>query len=74
LVSFDDLFGTLRPHQVTPDIIEAWLKTEKGWKACRRGAIMTIKCAMKWALDNKKITTNPIQGLKVPPANAASGS
>lgn len=68
LVSFDNLYGALRPHQVTPEIVEAWLKTEKGWIGCRRGAIMTIKCAMKWAHDNKKINVNPLQGLKVPPA------
>jgi hypothetical protein len=32
LVSFDEVYGNLRPHQVTPDIVEAWLRTEKGWK------------------------------------------
>jgi hypothetical protein len=32
LVSFDAIYGTMRPHQVTPGIVDAWLKTEKGWK------------------------------------------
>ncbi len=68
IVSFDELYGNLRPHQVTPEIIQAWLKTETGWKGCRRGAIMTMKRVMKWALENRKITTNPIQFMKVPPA------
>jgi len=68
LVSFDELYGTLRPHQVTAEIVEAWLKTEKGWKGCRRGAIMTLKRALKWAFENRKITSHPLQYLKVPPA------
>ena len=68
-VSFDELYGALRPHQVTPEIIDAWLKTEKGWNGSRRGAIMTLKRVMKWAFENRRITVNPIQFVKVPPAN-----
>jgi len=67
LVSFDDIYGALRPHQVTPEIVGAWLETEKGWKGCRRGAMMAIKCAVNWAFGNKKITSNPLRSLKVPP-------
>jgi integrase len=67
LVSFDDLYGALRPHQVTPAIVEAWLKTEEGWKGSRRGAIIAIKGALNWAYENKKIVSHPLHGLKPPP-------
>jgi hypothetical protein len=46
IVSFDELYGSLRPHQVTPEVVHAWLKTEPGWKGSRRGAIMTVKASV----------------------------
>jgi len=70
LVTFDDLYGSLKPHQVTPEIVEAWLNTHPGWKGCRRGAIIAIKRAFNWAADNNKITRNPIKGVKKPPPKA----
>lgn len=69
LVTFDARYGSLRPHQVTPDVIEAWLKSKVNWKGSRRGAIMAMKRVLNWALDNRKITTNPLRKMKIPPSN-----
>jgi integrase len=69
LVSFDAVYSSLRPHRVTPEVIEAWLKTEKGWKGCRRGAVMAMKRVLNWAFDNRKITVNPLRKMKVPAGN-----
>lgn len=69
VVSFDEIYGKFRPQQVTPEVVEAWLKLKPGWKGSRRGAIMTLKRVMKWAFENKKITSNPIQFMKVPASN-----
>ena len=70
LANFDDLYGSLKPQQVTPQIVEAWLNANKGWKGCRRGAIIALKRAFNWALDNGKITKNPLKGMKKPPPRA----
>jgi integrase len=70
LSSFDDSYGALRPHQVTPEIVEAWLNSEKGWKGSRRGAVVALKRAFNWAFDNKRITSNPLKAVKKPPARA----
>ena len=70
LANFDDLCGSLKPHQVTPQIVEAWLNANKGWKGCRRGAIIALKRAFNWAFDNGKITKNPLKGVKKPPSRA----
>ena len=70
LASFDELFGSLRPHQVTPEVVEAWLNTNEGWKGCRRGAVVALKRAFNWAFENKKITTHPLRSVKKPPARA----
>lgn len=70
LVNFDDLYGSLKPHQVTPQIVEAWLNANKGWKGCRRGAIIALKRAFNWAFENNKITRNPLKAVKKPPARA----
>lgn len=70
LVNFDALYGSLRPHQVTPEIVDAWLNANKGWDGSRRGAIIALKRAFNWAFDNKKITTNPLKAVKKPPARA----
>ena len=68
LVSFDDLYGSLRPQLVTPAIIEAWLRTKGGWKGSRRGAVIALKRVMNWALDNRKIGANPLRAMKAPPS------
>ncbi len=70
LALFDDLYGALRPQQVTPEVVEAWLGANAGWKGSRRGAVVALKRAFAWALENKKITSNPLRGLKKPPARA----
>lgn len=70
LVNFDDLYGALKPHQVTHQIVDAWLKSNKGWKGSRRGAVVALKAAFNWAAENKKIVANPIKGYKKPPARA----
>ena len=69
LTSFADLYGNLRPHQVTSELVGAWLKTETGWNGSRRGAVIAIKSALNWAATNNKISSNPLRGLKVPSAN-----
>ncbi len=68
LVNFDDLYGSLKPHQVTPEIVDAWLNSNKGWKGCRRGAVIALKRAFNWACDNNKLAKNPLKGYKKPPA------
>lgn len=70
LVDFDAFYGSLKPHQLTPAIVEAWLDTHPGWKGCRRGAIIALKRAFNWADENDKIARNPLKGLKKPPARA----
>jgi site-specific recombinase XerD len=70
LVTFDDLYGSLKPHQVTGEIVDAWLNAHPGWKGCRRGAVTALKRAFNWAADNNKITRNPLRGYKKPPARA----
>lgn len=70
LVSFDDLYGALRPHQVSGEIVDAWLNAHKGWKGSRRGAVIALKRAFNWAFDNDKITKNPLKAYKKPPAKA----
>lgn len=68
LVPFDEIYGALRPHKVTPEVVEAWLKRKKSWKGSRRGAMMAIKRVMNWGVENRKISVNPLTHLKVPPA------
>lgn len=68
LVSFDGIYGALRPHQVTPEVVDAWLKLESGWKGSRRGAIMTLKRVLNWGVDNRKIPHHHLRTVKVPPA------
>jgi integrase len=68
LVSFDELYGSLRPHQVTSEVVDAWLKAENGWKGSRRGAVMALKRVMNWALDNRRITHHNLRSVKVPPS------
>jgi integrase len=70
LVNFDDLYGTLKPHQVTPAIVEAWLNANKSWKGSRRGAIIALKRAFNWAFDNDMIPKNYLRRVKKPPAKA----
>jgi integrase len=70
LVNFDDLYGSLRPHQVTPQIVDAWLKTNTGWKGSRRCAVVALKRAFNWAWENGKLAKNPLRGYKKPPSRA----
>jgi integrase len=70
LVSFDTLYGSLRPTQVTSEIVDSWLKTETGWKGSRRGAVMAMKRVFNWAVDNHKIISNPLRRMKVPPGRS----
>ena len=70
LVNFDDLYGQLRPHQVTPEVVDAWLNANPGWDGSRRGAVIALKRAFNWASENKKVTVNPLRGVKKPPARA----
>jgi integrase len=70
LIRFDELYGSLRPHEVTPAIVETWLNANQGWKGCRRGAVIALKRAFNWAAENKKITSNPLRAVKKPPARA----
>ena len=70
LVRFDEVYGSLRPYQITPETVEAWLNVNKGWKGSRRGAVVALKRAFNWAFDNKKIATNPLKAVKKPPARA----
>lgn len=70
LVTFDDLYGSLKPHQVTPEIVDAWLNAHPGWKGCRRGAIIALKRAFNWAFENNRITKNPLKAVRKPPARA----
>jgi integrase len=70
LANFDDLHGSLKPHQVTPQIVDAWLNSNKGWKGCRRGAVIALKRAFNWAAENNKIVKNPLRSYKKPPARS----
>ncbi len=70
LVTFGDLYGALKPHQVTGDIVDAWLNAHPDWKGCRRGAVVALKRAFNWAAENNKFTRNPIKSYKKPPARA----
>jgi integrase len=70
LVSFDDLYGTLRPAQVTQEIVDAWLHAEKGWNGSRRGAVVALKRAFNWAFENGKVASNPLKKVKKPPVKA----
>ncbi len=70
LINFDERHGTLKPHQVTPQIVEAWITGNLGWKGSRRGAIMALKRVFNWAYDNHMIPKNYLQTLKKPPAKS----
>jgi len=70
LANFDDLYGSLKPHQVTAQIVDAWLNSNQGWKGCRRGAVIALKRAFNWAAENNKIVKNPLKSYKKPPARA----
>jgi integrase len=70
LVTFDDVYGVLKPHQVTPEVVEAWLNAHPAWKGCRRGAVIALKRAFNWAFENNKITRNPLKAVRKPPARA----
>jgi site-specific recombinase XerD len=70
LVTFDDLYGSLKLHQITAQTVEDWLNAHPGWRGCRRGAIVALKRAFNWAAENNKITKNPLKGVKKPPARA----
>ena len=83
LDDFDVLYGKLRPHEVTPEVVDAWLKTHEkaqkatktrkarsGWKGSRRCAVVALKRAFNWAFDNNKISRNPMKNVKKPPSRA----
>lgn len=70
LVNFDDRYGSLKPHQVTGEIVTAWLNSNKRWKGARRGAVIALKRAFNWAYDNNKIAKNYLRTVKKPPAKA----
>lgn len=68
LVTFDDLYGSLKPHQVTSAIVDAWLKAHPGWKGSRRAAVTALKRAFNWCCDTGRLAKNPLKGYKKPPA------
>lgn len=70
LANFDDLYGCLKPYQVTSEIVDKWLKANKGWKGCRRGAVIALKRAFNWAHGLGKVVKNPLKGYKKPPARS----
>src|SRR5204863_327037 len=47
LVTFGDLYGALKPHQVTGDIVDAWLNAHPDWKGCRRGRYSSTRTARR---------------------------
>jgi len=70
LANFDDLYGSLRPSQVSHAIVDAWLNSNKGWRGCRRAAVIALKRAFNWASENGVLATSPVKGYKKPPARA----
>lgn len=52
-----------------PAIVEDWIGSKAKWgRATRRGAVVSIKRSLNWALERDLITVNPLKRLKRPPA------
>jgi integrase len=70
LQDFADMFGTLRVEDLKPFHVSRWLDSHRAWNGTRRGAIVAVKRAFNWAVDEGLIPVSPVKSVKKPPQRA----
>jgi integrase len=57
---------SLRPTQVTVEMVEGWLEAHPKWTTSRRHGIRSLLHAFNWCVKRKLLAKNPIAGIEVP--------
>ena len=65
-VPFVERFGSAQAADFSPLAFEKWLDEHKGWKGCRRNAIIAVKRLFNWAVEKKLLLDSPLKGVKRP--------
>jgi hypothetical protein len=71
LQDFSDMYGMLRVEDLKPFHVNRWLDSHPDWNGTRRGAIIAVKRAFNYAVDEGLIAQSPVKKVKKPPAKGA---
>lgn len=67
LQRFCDRYGRMKPSDLIPFHLTAWLDAHPRWKGARRHAAVIVKRAFQWAKRQGLIATNPFADFPVDP-------
>jgi integrase len=70
LKQFAEQFGSRFPGDLTACQVYEWVDRRKWSAATRRYALVVVGTVYSWAEQSGRITTNPLRGMKKPPARS----
>jgi integrase len=64
---FVERFGAAPASTFPLLTFEKWLDEHRGWKGCRRNAIVSVLVLFNWGIKKRLLWENPLRGVEIPP-------